>query len=49
LAVERRADEAVLGEAPEDLFLTLGEADRGVNFLAPTIGGCTDERKGTIG
>src|SRR5882762_6544251 len=44
LAVKRRAGEAVLGEAPEDLDFTLGEVDRGVNFLAPTIGGCTDER-----
>jgi hypothetical protein len=44
VAVERRADEAVLGEAPEELSFTLGDLDRRVNFLAPTTGGCTDER-----
>lgn len=43
LAVKRRAAEAVLGEAPEDLGITLVDLDRVVNFLAPTIGGCTDE------
>ena len=47
MAVKRRADGVVLGEAPEDLRFTLGDLDRGVNFLAPTIGGCTDERMGS--
>ena len=44
MAVKRLAHRAVLGEAPEELGFTLGDLDRGVNFLAPTIGGCTDER-----
>jgi hypothetical protein len=44
MAVERRATEAVFGEAPEELRFTLGDFDREVNFLAPTIGGCTNER-----
>src|SRR5689334_24978609 len=43
VAVERLANGAVLGEAPEDLSFTLEDLDRGVNFLAPTTGGCTDE------
>lgn len=45
MAVKRLATEAVLGEAPEDLSFTLGDLDRGVKFLAPTTGGCTDERR----
>lgn len=44
MAVERLAGEAVLGEAPEELSFTFRDLDRAVNFLAPTIGGCTDER-----
>src|SRR5882672_7520570 len=44
LAVERLANEAVLGEAPEDLRFTLGDSDRVGNFFVPTTGGCTDER-----
>jgi len=47
MAVERLARKAVLGEAPEDLFFTLEDFDRVVNFSACTIGGCTDERVGT--
>src|SRR6185437_9939172 len=45
VAVERLANMAVLGEAPEDLDFTLGDLDRGVNFFAPTIGGCPSERR----
>jgi hypothetical protein len=47
MAVERLAFEAVFGEAPEELFFTLGEPDRPRNFLAATIGGCTSERLGS--
>src|SRR6188508_1146345 len=47
MAVERLARKAVLGEAPEDLFFTLEDFDRVVNFSACTIGRCTDERVGT--
>jgi hypothetical protein len=43
LAVERLAAKAALGEAPEELSFTFRDLDRAVNFLAPTIGGCTDE------
>src|SRR5436190_689356 len=44
VAVERLASKAVFGEAPEELFFTLGDSDRARNFLAATIGGCTSER-----
>jgi hypothetical protein len=43
VAVKRLAAEAVLGEAPEDLRLTLKGFDRDGNFFATTIGGCTSE------
>src|SRR5215470_17638880 len=46
LAVERRANLAVLGEAPEELSFTLGDPDRVRNFSASTRGGCTSERAG---
>src|SRR6185436_16188180 len=45
LAVERLANEAVLGEAPENLCFSVGDFDRVVNFFAPTMGVCTDERR----
>jgi hypothetical protein len=44
VAVERLANLAVLGEAPEDLCFTVDDLDPVVNFSAPTMGGCTDER-----
>ena len=44
MAVKRLANEAVLGEAPEDLCFTLGDFDPVVKFLAPTIGGCPSEQ-----
>src|ERR1044071_6804494 len=47
VAVKRLATEAVLGAAPEDLSFTLEDLDRGVNLLASTTGGCTDELPGS--
>lgn len=44
MAVERRAGEAVLGEAPEELCFTLGDLDRGRKFLATTRRECPSEQ-----
>src|SRR5579884_2606479 len=46
LAVERQGPKAVLGEAPEDLLLTLADLDRLREFSALTIGGCPSEGAG---
>ena len=44
MAVERRAGEAVLGEAPEELCFTLEEVERGRKFLATTRRECPSEQ-----